>query len=108
MKIKASKIKPGMVININRKGANNRKYEDICLVTATTGHTKVNYTHLDFQDAYGGLLIGTIDGLEEVQIIKGKRRKYILDHIKNDVFRNLHDIENIIDTLRLIEAMERE
>lgn len=100
MKIKASEIKPGMVINIKRKNYNN----DFCLVTAVSGYREVEYTHLNFQDAYNGLMIGSIKGSEKVQIITGKKRQYIINKIKDDVFRSFHDTENIINTIRLIEA----
>ena len=101
MKIKAKEIKPGMVIGIKRI----KKYNDICLVTACSGYTEIEYTHLDLQDAYGGLVVGTLDGEEKVKVINGDQRKYIIDVIKKDVFKNLHDIENVVDTIRLIEAM---
>ena len=100
--IEASKIKPGMVIGIKRR----KKYDDFCLVLAVTGHTKVEYTHLDFQDSYGGALIGSIDGTEYVKVIKGKKKQHIFNHIKDDIFKWKWDIEHLIDTLRLIEAMD--
>jgi hypothetical protein len=99
--IKACQIKPGMVICFKRNG----KFNDFCLVTAVRGKTKVEYTHLDFQDSYGGLLVGTIDGSEKVKVVEGDQRKHILSKIKDDVFQYLHDVENIINTLNLIEAM---
>lgn len=104
MKIKASKIKPGMVINVKRL-SNKRVINDYCLVTAVSGHIDVDYTHLDFNDSYNGLVIGNIKGTTEVEVIVGKKRKYIIDKIKDDVFRSLHDTENIVNTIRLIEAM---
>lgn len=105
MKIKASQIKPGMVISTNRKWR-RKEIENIFLVTATKGKVNVEYTHLNFQDAYGGLMVGSIDGEQEVRVIKGEKRKFIIEEITKDVFRNLRDIENVIDTLKLIEAME--
>ncbi len=102
--IKASEIKPGMTIAIKRKGTT---YDDFCLILAKSGHTNVEYTHLDFQDSYGGAMIGSIDGKELVKVIKGKKRQYIFDHIKKDIFKYKWDIEHIIDTLRLIESMDR-
>lgn len=101
--IEASKIKPGMIIGIKRKV----KYDDFCLILAVSGSTTVEYTHLDFQDSYGGAMIGSIDGKERVKIIKGKKRQYIFDHIKEDVFKWKWDNEHLINTLRLIEAMDR-
>jgi hypothetical protein len=100
--MKASEIKPGMVVNIKRNNVN-----DFCLITAVKGRMEVEYTHLDYQDSYNGLLIGSIKGNTEIQVINGKKRQYIIDKIKEDVFRSLHDTENIIDTIRLIEAMQK-
>jgi hypothetical protein len=100
--IEASKIKAGMVIGITIK----EPFDDIVLVIAKTGHTKIDYTYLDFQDSYGGAYCGTLDGKKIVKVFKGKRRKQILNHIKDDVFQNLHDIEHLIDVIRLIEDME--
>lgn len=103
MKIKASAIKPGMVICIKR----DTGWNDFCLVTAVKGKSPVEYTHLDFQDAYGGLMVGSLDGDTEVKVVLGKERKHIISKIKDDMFKYLHDAENVIDTLHLIEAMDR-
>ena len=99
--IKASEIKPGMVIAVQR-GVN---YEDACLILATTGITNVEYTYLDYQDSYGGAMIGSINGEKKVKVIVDKNRAIVIEKIKNDVFKNLHDIEQLVDTIRLIEAM---
>jgi hypothetical protein len=99
--IPAHSMQPGMVIAISR----TRKYDDICLVIATNGFVEVSYTHLDFQDSYGGPLIGTIDGKEIIKVIRGNRRNFVIKKIKEDVFRNHRDIENTIDIIKLIEAM---
>jgi hypothetical protein len=106
MKIKAAQIKPGMVICRKRKWK-REIIEDLFLVTAISGRSKIEYTHLDYQDSYGGLLVGDIDGEEDVDVIKNERRKRIIKEITKEVWRNYHDIKNIIDTLRLIEAMDR-
>jgi len=103
MKIKASAIKPGMVICIKRNG----KFDDFCLVTAVKGKSHVEYTHLDFQDAYGGLMVGSLSGDTEVKVVTGKERKHIISKIKDDMFKYLHDAENTIDTIHLIEAMDK-
>ena len=103
-KIKASAIQPGMVIGIKR---NKSEYDDICLATAKSGYSNVEYTHLDLQDAYGGLMIGSIDGKTLVEVVTGRKRKAVISKIKDDVFRNLHDTENIINTINLIEAMDK-
>ena len=102
MKIKASAIKPGMVICIKR----DTGWNDFCLVTAVRGKMDVEYTHLDFQDSYGGLMVGSLSGDTDVKVVSGKERKHIISKIKEDMFRYLHDAENTINTLRLIEAMD--
>lgn len=96
--IKAWQMKPGMVIQTGR-GC-------ICLILAKEGRGTVQYTHLDYQQAYGGALVGTIKGEEMIKVLKGKKRKAVINSIKKEVFRNLHDIEVYIDMIRLIEAME--
>jgi len=100
--IEASKIKPGMIIGIKRRV----KYDDIVLVIAKTGFVKVDYTYFDYQDSYGGPFCGGIDGKEKVKVITGERRQHVFNHIKNDIFKNLHDVEHSIDTIRLIESMD--
>jgi len=106
MKIKANQIKPGMVISIKRH-IKKKSFEDICLVVAIKGKQEVEYTHLDFQDPYYGLMVGTINGEQVVQVVEGKKRKFIIQEITKEIYRSLHDTENIINTLKLIEAMER-
>lgn len=101
MKIKAKNIKPGMVIAIDR----GDDFGDVCLVLATSGFVDVEYKHLDLQDAYDAL-IGIIKGETDVKVLKGKNRKDVIQKIKSQVFRRLHDIEATIDMIRLIEAME--
>lgn len=101
MEIKASEIKPGMVICVKR----DTGWNDFCLVTAVRGKTHVEYTHLDFQDAYGGLMIGSLSGDTKVKVVLGKKRKSIIYKIKEDMFKYLHDAENTIDTIHLIESM---
>lgn len=103
--IEASKIQPGMTIGIERQ--NKGQYDDYCLIIAKSGFTKVKYTHLDFQDSYGGALVGELEGKELVEVITGRKRQHIFEHIKNDLFKNLHDVEHLIDVMRLIEAMDR-
>lgn len=98
MKIKASKVKPGMVIQIGES--------EICLVTATFGSSEVEYTFLDLQQAYDGLLVATIDGKQKVKVIKGQKREAAIAIIKTEVFKRLDDTTNTIDTIRLIEAMD--
>jgi len=102
--IEASKMKPGMIIGIKRRGD---KYDDIVLILAKTGYDKVEYTFLDYQDAYSSAMCSGIDGKELVKVMTGKRRKYIFEHIRSDVFKYHNDVEQLIDTLRLIEAMDK-
>lgn len=91
MKIKACEIKPGMVIGISR-GKLDAKFPDIALVTATKGIYSVEYTHFNFQDAYGGQMVGTLKGSTKVKVITGKQRQHVIKTILTEVFRNLHDI----------------
>jgi superfamily II helicase len=102
MLIQASAIKAGMVIAIKRD-----KYNEIALVLAKKGFVNVEFTHLDYQDAYGDALVGSIQGTKKVKVITGLKRKYIIKKIKDDVFKYLHDVEHLIDMIRLIEDMER-
>ena len=102
MRIIASAMKAGMVINIKRN-----KYNDIALILAKSGRSNIEYTHLDYQDSYGGVMVGSITGTEKIQVITGAKRKYIIKKIKDDVFKYLHDVEHLIDMIRLIEDMER-
>lgn len=108
MKIKASQVKPGMVIGIDR-GDN---YGDVCLVLAikNTGgifnrNNVLEYTHLDVNDCYFGPLVGSIRAKSTVKVITGSERKATLKKIKDQVFKSLHNVERTIDTIRLIEAM---
>jgi len=103
MKIKAYKIKPGVVIGVDR-GDN---YGDICLVTAIKrkGLVNIEYVHIDLLMAYHGKLVGSIDRETKVKIIKGKKRKEVINKIKKEVFKSLHDVEEDINTIRLIEEM---
>lgn len=102
--IKASEIKAGMIIGITR---GKHKFRDIVLILAKNGFVKVEYTHLGLQDSYGGAMCGTIDGKEQVLVITGKRRKEIFKSIRHDVYDNLHDLEDITNTLNLIRDMDK-
>ena len=101
--IQASAIKAGMVIAIKRK----EKYDDIALILAKKGFTDVEYTHLDYQDAYGSAMVGSIKGAEKVKVILGIQRQAVIKSIRNDVFKYLFDVEHLIDTLNLIQDMEK-
>ncbi len=104
MKIKADDIQPGMVIGVdNEEGT----FRSVYLITATgaSGLKEFNFTGLDLQQAYGGLLGGSLDSNKKVKVYKGKNRTHIIESMKKDVFRNLRDIEYLIDTIRLIEVM---
>ena len=98
--IEAKDIKAGMIIGRTIR----EDYDDIMLIIAKTGFTKVEYTYLDYQDGQDAFC-GSIDGKEKVKVFKGKRREYIFKHIRNDVFKNLHDAQNKVDIIRLIEDM---
>ncbi len=104
MKIKAKEIQPGMVIGINR----GRGYDDICLVIATKGFVSVEYTHFDYIDAYGGAMVGTLDGKTKVKVITGKKRQKVIKSIKYDLFKSYNDTQKDIDTIWLIQAMDKQ
>ena len=102
MKIEASRLQPGMVVNIG-----NKKYKHICLVTAVEGFVEVEYTHFDAEDPYWGQCVGTISGKKLVKVLTGKKRKSIIQNILDEVFKRLHDVEKDKDTIYLIQAMSK-
>lgn len=107
MKIKASQIKPGMVIGIDRGGAVNskKKYWDACLITTVNGVKTVEYTHLDLY-CNMGRMVGTIDGDRKVKVFTGKKRKTFFDVIKSQILSNLRRAEAEVELVRLVEAMD--
>lgn len=102
MKIKAARIKPGMVIRVSY----NNNVKECCLVMAVSGHKSVEYTHISVNDFYGDVVVGTLDGNETVKVIKGKLRKLIIAQIRSDVYKHSFAINNIIDTINLIQSMD--
>jgi hypothetical protein len=107
-KIKAFNIKPGMVIEITRVvGKPVRKFPDIALVLAVTGRDIVEYTHFNFQDAYGGQMVGTLNGHNTVKVITGEQRHHVIEVILTEVFRSLHDANQNVDIIKLIQAMDK-
>lgn len=50
-------------------------------------------------------MIGSLSGDTKVKVVLGKKRKSIIYKIKEDMFKYLHDAENTIDTIHLIESM---
>jgi len=100
--MQAKDIKPGMVINV--LGANGQDcYE---LVAAISNGVEIAVSHYNFQEAYGGQMTRYIPREDEVhEVVTGEKRKYIIEHILKDLHKNLHDIENDIDMVRLIQAM---
>ncbi len=98
MKIKVRDVKPGMTVKFSKYGTS--------LILAKAGRVEVKYTHLEKLDAFYGPLVGWIDGEKKVEVVTGKRRQKAMYEIKAEVFRSLHDIENVVDMIRLIEAME--
>ena len=101
--MQAKDIKPGMVINI--LGANGQDCHE--LVVAVSNGGDMGLSHYAFQDAYGGQMTRYINRNEEVhEIITGEKRKYIIEHILKDLYKNKHDIENDIDMVNLVQAMD--
>jgi hypothetical protein len=108
MKIKASQIKPGMLIlRAPFKFRGKMRHHDYELVTAKKGFVKVKYTHFNRPDGFSGRVIGWMDGKEQIKVITNKKKKAkIVKEILSDVFKHLHDIKDDADLLRLIQAME--
>ena len=100
--MKVKDIKPGMVINM--LGANGQDcYE---LVASVSNGVEIAISHYNFQDAYGGQMTRYADRNEDVfEIVTGEKRAFIIEHILNDLYKNLHDLENDIDLVKLIQAM---
>jgi len=100
--MKVKDIKPGMVVNF--LGANGQdNYE---LVTSINNGGDIAITHLSFQDSYGGKMIRYEDRNSDVyELATGEKRKYIIEKILKDLHDNLHDVENDIDIVRLIQSM---
>ena len=92
-----------MVINI--LGANGQDcYE---LVASVGNGADIAISHYNFQDAYGGQMTRYVQRDVEIHgVVTGEKRKYIIKHILQDLFKNLHDVENDIDMVRLIQAMD--
>ena len=103
-KLTPQDVKPGMVINIVRAHAPD--YYDACLVIATEGRVKISYTYLDYQEAYGGALIGKFSDTDKIYELTGDYRALVIKSVKKDLSRNKYDIEHLIDMVRLIEAMD--
>ena len=101
MKIKARQIKPGMVID--KKYKNDHDY---MLVTAVKGYKEVECTHFNHCDGYMGRLIGFYDGKEEVRVVTNKKKRdKIIKDILGGVFRLLHDAEDNVALIKLIQTM---
>lgn len=101
-KIKAREIKPGMVINTR---PNDNDVYGYCLVTACSGYVDISYTHFNYNDSFGGQMVGTLNGKDKVLLITGETRNSIIKNIKDDVFKALHYAERNVDLIRLIESM---
>lgn len=93
-----------MVICIKR--GKKKDINDIALVLAKSGFADVEYKHLDYNDAYNGVMIGSIKGTDKVEVILGEQRKAIFKEIRHDVFDRFHDAVDLVDTINLIEDME--
>jgi len=101
--MKAKDIKPGMVINM--LDANNQDcYE---LVVSIKYDDKIAISHFDFQDSYYGQMVKYVEEDDNVHgIIIGEKRKNIIEKIRQDLFKNLHDIKKDIDIVDTILAMD--
>lgn len=54
-----------------------------------------------------GLIAGTLKGNDRVKVIKGKPRKEVIEKIKNDVFKLKWDTQNYINTIKLIQSLDK-
>lgn len=106
MKIKAAEIKPGMVIRVGKKHKETG-FEDICLITAVTGGSNVEYTHLGLHYAYEGKMVGAIEGAESVKVIQGRSRDAIIRTIMDEVFNRLLSVGKDFDMLRMVQEMDK-
>ena len=104
-KIKASSIKPGMVIQRTRKVLDGSKWTDTYLIISKTGFVEPEICFIDYQDPYWGRCHTTLKGKKKVKVITGEARKHVIEVIKKDVFKRFHDVETEIDFIRLIEEM---
>ena len=102
--ILAKFIHPGMVINCNPK--EKEEHFHIILVTACSGFVEVEITHFGLQEAYGGRLCMTLNGEDEVIEIRGEQRLYVLEKIKDGIFKYFHDAEEDVNLIRLIEEIK--
>jgi len=103
MKIKARQIKPGMVIDKKFKGDH-----DYMLVTSVKGYKEVECAHFNHCDGYMGRMIGFYDGKEKVKVITNKKKRAkIIKDILDDVFKLLHDTEDNVALIKLIQAMDK-
>ena len=101
MHIKAREIKPGMVV----RKLNATIKDDVALITAKKGLVEVKLTYFSNLDSYYGRVISTVKGTEKFKVVKGKKRKKILNNIIESNFKRLHDINNDIELLQLIKTM---
>lgn len=110
MKIKACKVKPGMIIirayNLGKK--TKRSIYDYELVTFKKGGVEVEYGHFNGDDSYSGQMIGFMKGNEIVKVVTNKKKRAkILKGMLEGVFKRLHDSEDDVNLIRLIQAMEK-
>lgn len=104
-KIKAKDIKPGMALDIStRKG-----WPDIVIVTAIdkADITEIEYTFFSLNNYNYGPLIGTIHGKQSVEVITGKKRKYIIEKIIKQSWKRYHEVKRDLETIKLIEALSK-
>lgn len=101
MKIKASQIKPGMLIEIERDS-----YWDTVLVLTIKVAGGIEYQYLDLHEAYGGALNGFLEAEEEIKVVTGKERKRLIGIIKKEVYQTRREVDHLIDMIVLIQAME--
>ena len=99
-KIKAYQIKPGMLIN---RAKEDKRFLE--LVTAVDGFDPIEYIHFQTNDGYSGSMIRSVDRNEEVEVIEGELKREAVQKCLEATFRRQREVENDINTIKLIQAM---
>ena len=99
--IKASDIKPGMVVEIIK--------DDVCLVTAIKRKcVQIQYTGFYMHDACDGALVSWTHSNKKVKVIRGKKRTAFIKEIAVEVRRGIGRREEGLNSIYLIQAMDNQ
>lgn len=104
--IKAEKVKPGMIIGIDR----NDDYGDISLVTRIDekGHDDFSCWHYSIDMTQMGVMIGRIKFETKVRVFTGETRIKYLDMIRKDICDRLHSAERDLATVTLVQSLDKQ